>query len=168
MKLHNRTLPPLLPLLVAAFALTGMGCGGNNVQAKDAWQQVLEPCIRGGVMGNDVTFFGPSNNVGAGAVWRKRADGGYALVWSPAIQTPRLPANAINRNPTTVCSGETDKNFSGSIGGSLVSSAVSGMSAEANVLSTGSREGLIQRCLNTASDEMKDGAALHHDRATRV
>jgi hypothetical protein len=45
--------------------------------AKKAWAKVLKSCGSSQIVGKEVIFFGPSNTIGLGSVWRKVNRGGY-------------------------------------------------------------------------------------------
>jgi hypothetical protein len=42
-----------------------------------AWKRVIKSCAKSQIVGPDVLFFGPSNTIGLGSVWRKTDTGGY-------------------------------------------------------------------------------------------
>jgi len=63
---------PRLCLLILAFALP--------TQAQDigtAWKLILKNCAGSKIVGKDVLFFGASNKIGLGSVWRKTGSNGY-------------------------------------------------------------------------------------------
>jgi hypothetical protein len=63
---------PRLCLLIFALALP--------TQAQDigsAWKLILKNCIGSQIVGKDVLFFGASNKIGLGSVWRKTGSKGY-------------------------------------------------------------------------------------------
>lgn len=45
--------------------------------AKKSWAEVLKKCGGSQIVGKEVIFFGPSNTIGLGSVWRKTDGGGY-------------------------------------------------------------------------------------------
>jgi len=44
---------------------------------KKEWMKVLQACNAGQTFGNETVFFGPSNSIGIGSVWRKTDSKGY-------------------------------------------------------------------------------------------
>jgi hypothetical protein len=43
----------------------------------NAWKRVIKSCAKTSIVGKEVLFFGPSNTIGLGSVWRKTNSGGY-------------------------------------------------------------------------------------------
>ena len=60
------------------FALLIMGSAPTS-SVREAWNKVLNTCASSDLLGKNVIYFGPSNNVGPGSVWRKNANGSYEL-----------------------------------------------------------------------------------------
>jgi hypothetical protein len=117
-------------LLTASVISVGAGCK-SQPQARDTWSTVIKNCVGSDVLGSKFSYFGPSNNVGPGAVWRERGDGGLALVWPVDIIAPKFPTGVVHRNPPMTCSGVAGSTFDGKVGASLITSAVKGISVDA-------------------------------------
>ena len=87
-------------LLMVVLALSMTGC---EKTARAIWKDILAPCSESDLIGKDVVYFGPSNTLGVGSVWRKRADGGYALRWKLA------GTGFVEPGGEFVCSGKAKK-----------------------------------------------------------
>lgn len=59
------------------------GCDGNET-ARALWTDVVKKCAASDLLGKDVLYFGPSNPLGPGSVWRKGTDAGYYVRWLPS------------------------------------------------------------------------------------
>jgi hypothetical protein len=75
-----------IPLLVS-----NISCDGNETP-RDIWNSILKQCSASDLLGTKVMYFGPSNTIGPGAVWRKTQNGGYNLRFSLGGVQP-TPAN---------------------------------------------------------------------------
>jgi len=115
-------------------------------------------------------YFGPSNNTGPGSVWRKQAEGGYALRFDlvKAIPDENKRALLVTKGTSSSCSGSTLSDLNLNVG-LMVSSTVSsvngnltaalGMASKSEVTARAWRLDLInefdyERWL--ASDEASD------------
>ena len=67
--------------VAAVLALMFSAAGCRYQQSKSAWQEVLSRCGAGEALAGGV-FFGPSDQVGPGALWRRTDTGGYNLRWT--------------------------------------------------------------------------------------
>jgi len=105
-----------LPLLVFGLVLPSSAVA--KTKARDAWKQVLKGCAENDLLGNDVLYFGPSNNLGVGSVLQKR-DKGYGLRYRPSDL--KIPSDVafLNAGTSAKCSGESKKTFSLGGGASL-------------------------------------------------
>lgn len=63
-----------LAIISIVFGLVLSGCKHDDVSA--AWYEVLKKCVSADQLGSKLVYFGPSNNIGPGALWRKADDGG--------------------------------------------------------------------------------------------
>ena len=84
----------LLPLV--AFSLLVAACDEDDV--KTAWDNVLRKCVVSDLLGYTVIYFGPSNPIGPGSIWRDDGSGGYRVRWT----LDDMPGNTdfiINGNP---------------------------------------------------------------------
>src|SRR4051794_17163930 len=84
-KLLRRTEGPLLSkrtLQVCGLAITFLTVSVSPAHAadvRDAWNAVLRNCAVNGTISKTGIFFGISNTIGAGSVWRSLEHGGYGL-----------------------------------------------------------------------------------------
>jgi len=92
MKLHSVILVFLL-----LFMLTIPSCDGGD--ARSIWADIVKKCATSDLLGSDVLYFGPSNDIGPGSIWRKNTDGGYNVRW--------LLSNVSTDDTSLVHSGQT-------------------------------------------------------------
>ena len=64
-------------LWLVCICLCLMACEPES--AKDAWNAVVKNCATTDLSGATIQYFGPSNNVGPGSIWRPGPEGGYRL-----------------------------------------------------------------------------------------
>lgn len=88
--------------------------------AKDAWSSVLKKCSASDLNGSKILYFGPSNNVGPGSIWRTGPDGGFKLRYS----TAKLPGEKkfMNLGTQFNCAGSNVTNFDIKASAALTSS----------------------------------------------
>jgi len=81
------------------------GCDGSE-SGRALWQDVVKKCAGNDLLGKDVLYFGPSNPLGPGSVWRKgdANNAGYYVRW--------LPSN-IDSNPNVFIKDGTSFNCAG-------------------------------------------------------
>lgn len=113
--------------MVFVVSLLPVACGGGG-SAKSAWQDVIKRCARSDLNGKKILFFGPSNAVGAGSVWRQDAQGVYRLRYDLG-HMPK-PQDFLAPYTPLACDGTTSKKFKGAINGTLDQQGV--LSAEAS------------------------------------
>lgn len=97
--------------LVAGLAclLFGMqACDGKD-SARAVWRDLLSKCAQSDQMGGSLLYFGPSNNLGAGTVMRRAADGGFRAVWrlSDAPVSAEARDRSINLGAPATCQGKS-------------------------------------------------------------
>jgi len=90
----------LLLFCVALLASSGCCC----FTAEDAWTDVLSKCAVSELNGNKILYFGPSNNVGPGSIWREPEDGGFRLR-NTVSDMPRKPIDFIHKGTEFSCNG---------------------------------------------------------------
>src|SRR5579859_4840607 len=95
---------------VAVLFLSVIFCGSKD--ARVVWNDTLKKCSSNDLLGSKVLFFGASNNIGPGSVWRLRADGKYSPRWI-------LPDAPIHNNNESTCGGDASASFTLSSGASL-------------------------------------------------
>lgn len=97
-------------LLVAFLGLMTFQAGCKTT-AKDAWTKVIKKCTDDDTISEkNLVYMGPSNNVGVGAIWRKRS-GGYGLSRRTDQIQPPFPNEIINLGEWATCTGTEDKSF---------------------------------------------------------
>jgi hypothetical protein len=77
--------------------------------ARSAWINVLSKCASTQFLGTNVFFFGVSNSVGPGSVWRKESDGSLRLRFDLNELEPDAAKRAalVEVGNTADCSGQT-------------------------------------------------------------
>lgn len=68
-------------VLFSHAAVLSVGCATT---ARDAWASTFENCGESDVIPADAVYFGPSNPVGPGSVWRRTPSGSLNLRWLPS------------------------------------------------------------------------------------
>jgi hypothetical protein len=71
--------PRISLLVVIATVLPQVSCDPKD--ARELWTTVLKKCSNTDILGKNVLYFGPSNTMGAGSVWRHTKNKGYNLRW---------------------------------------------------------------------------------------
>lgn len=108
-------------IVVWGAALAGLlalsGCANN---AKTAWTKVAKNCAVSDLDGQKILFFGPSNTLGPGSIWREapaEANGGYRARWD-ANAVPN--AKAWSRTGSEFsCQASSTTTFSGEAAAAL-------------------------------------------------
>jgi hypothetical protein len=85
-------------VVVAAICLAGCD------EAKEAWTNVLKKCMRSDLMGKTL-YFGPSNGVGPGSIWRPDSKG-YYIRWIIDDVTNKPQSSLIQEGEWAQCSGQ--------------------------------------------------------------
>jgi hypothetical protein len=77
--------------------------------ASDAWRQVLSKCAKTDVIGKQSLFFGISNSVGPGSVWRFADDKSIRLMFelSDAFSASVDQARLVSRSNVANCTGDS-------------------------------------------------------------
>lgn len=100
------------------LALTGVGllASASSCQkdVRKAWNDVLKKCAVNDFLSDNVLFFGASNEIGPGSIWRNMPEGGYALRW--LIKDPPLAPVAGHGG---TCTGNAKASFDASGGAQL-------------------------------------------------
>ena len=86
--------------------------------ARSAWINVLSKCASTQFLGSDVFFFGVSNSVGPGSVWRKETDGSLRLRFdlNELESDAAKRAALIEEGNTADCSGQAGTKWSVGLG----------------------------------------------------
>ncbi|MFU2327896.1 hypothetical protein [Pseudomonas sp. NFX98] len=103
MRLHKAIATlAVLPLLVAAS-----GCKHDS---KSAWADVAKNCAYSDLNENKLLFFGASNSIGPGSIWRLVPDGGgYRLRWD----SNKVPGDWIKPGQEFDCQGSESTKLTG-------------------------------------------------------
>jgi hypothetical protein len=83
--------------------------------ARSAWIDVLSKCASTELLGSSVFYFGASNSVGPGSVWRKEGDGSLRLRFDLNELEPDVAKRAalIQEGNTADYSGQTGSKWLG-------------------------------------------------------
>jgi hypothetical protein len=99
-----------LTWLLPAVALL-LGCNGGDNDARTAWQKVLSQCATTDLVSpGNILYFGPSNVVGPGSVFRKASAGDYRIRWPIKSIVPPASDAVIVPGADQPCSGSTQSN----------------------------------------------------------
>ncbi len=76
--------------------------------SRNAWNNVLQHCANSDLNSQTILYFGPSNSLGPGSIWRKASDGGYRLGYElkdilgmPADNTLIVKGDPVGCNGST-------------------------------------------------------------------
>lgn len=176
------TVRKMVAVAVAVSSLAG--CGTND--AKSAWNDVVKKCAASDLTAKTVLYFGPTNNVGPGSIWREGPEGGYRLRWTDKDLT--WASNVVQPGGPLACEGKVVADFSGkaSVGLTSLVAPASGelagdlkrartISAKANALAWDTiKEGPYEQHVNNlpqdsgVKQELHSGTRLVMVRALRV
>ncbi len=94
--------------LIVAFSILAITAPAFSQDATALWRDVVRKCAQNDVLGSRLLYLGPSNDIGAGTIWRKTGFfRGYAVRW----RLSDIEANANDRTTyidpgqTTTCTG---------------------------------------------------------------
>jgi hypothetical protein len=78
--------------------------------ATDIWKKVLKNCAKSQQIGSQVLFFGISNQLGPGSVWRFETDKSIRLRFrlSDAFSSPDVQQRLVALNGVSTCSGNSN------------------------------------------------------------
>jgi hypothetical protein len=78
--------------------------------ATDIWKKVLKNCAKSQEIGSQMLFFGVSNQLGPGSVWRFEADKSIRLSFrlSDAFNIPDVQQRLVALNGVSTCSGNSN------------------------------------------------------------
>jgi hypothetical protein len=99
----------ILATLILSFVNIAFGA-----DATSAWRDVLQKCAASDLLGRrQVLFFGVSNTVGPGSVWRFSDDKSVRLLFelSDAVPSPDDRANLLVVGPLSQCVGQATSNW---------------------------------------------------------
>ncbi|WP_153020776.1 hypothetical protein [Pseudomonas sp. BMS12] len=98
--------------LISSFMLA-VSVAGCRHDAKAAWADVAKDCAFSDLNGEKILFFGPSNSIGPGSIWRQasEAGGGYRVRWESAS----VPSGAewMRNGSEFQCQGNNITKFTG-------------------------------------------------------
>ncbi|MDB5977666.1 MAG: putative lipoprotein [Nevskia sp.] len=95
--------------------------------ARTAWTSVLKKCAVSDLTGSSIMYFGPSNAIGPGSIWRKDDDGSFRLRY--ALSDMPDPKAFFKQQKEFQCDGSAETKFSLKAAAGL-SSSISPMSAD--------------------------------------
>lgn len=72
-------------VVVLLFCISLAGSCKPKGTAREFWTLVLKPCVESDLVGSKELYFGPSNAIGPGSIWRRDDNGGgYGLRFRPS------------------------------------------------------------------------------------
>ena len=99
----------------------------KDQNSQQAWQAVLKNCAQTNLLGKNVVYFGASNTVGPGSIWRKAQDGSYRLFFelSDLENDPEKRKQLVVLNNPVGCQGSANSSWDLKLGLPFESSAIS-------------------------------------------
>jgi hypothetical protein len=99
-------------ILILVVVLLGVG----QIVAQDAntaWKKVLKNCAKSDLIGKRSLFFGVSNTIGPGSVWRRADDNSIRLMFelSDAFPAAADQAKIVKTNDTVGCYGSSSSKW---------------------------------------------------------
>jgi hypothetical protein len=81
--------------------------------ARAIWESVIKKCANNDLLGPDVFYFGPSNNLGPGTIFEKYPSGGIGLSYriDSYVQSESARQSLINEGTIFSCEGTSSKKF---------------------------------------------------------
>lgn len=81
--------------------------------SRQAWTAVLKNCADSDLLGKDTVYFGVSNQIGPGSIWRRATDGSLRLRYelSDIEPEPAKQAALIQLNNQVSCKGSSSSNW---------------------------------------------------------
>jgi hypothetical protein len=81
--------------------------------SRQAWTAVLRNCADSDLLGKDTVYFGVSNQIGPGSIWRRDTDGSLRLRYelSDIEPEPAKQADLIQLNNQVSCKGSSSSNW---------------------------------------------------------
>jgi hypothetical protein len=111
-----------LPLCSCALAISVSACV-HGKDAKTAYEKGIKPCAVSDLNGKNILYFGPSNAVGTGSIWRKDNSGVFHLRYDLS-QMPD-PKNFLADSTPFDCTGSDLSKFAFGANASLDAQPVS-------------------------------------------
>lgn len=95
--------------LFATAVLATAALAGCQEDIAASWNDIISKCAKTDLLGNSYLFFGMSNNVGPGSVWRATDTDGFNLRWLPKDLdgTIDIPPSFVQLGSTSNCSGQS-------------------------------------------------------------
>lgn len=92
--------------------------GHRADNSQQAWQAILKKCAESNLLGSNIVYFGASNKVGPGSVWRKAKDGSYRLFYelSDLEVDPQKRASLVVINNAVGCQGSANSQWAVNLG----------------------------------------------------
>jgi hypothetical protein len=104
-------------ILAGGLIFCCLTAGSCSRDAKSAWNDVIKRCAASSLNGPTILYFGPSNAVGPGSIWRRDASGTYRLRYDLS-QMPE-PKNFLAPYSESTCDGTSSSKFTFGGEGSL-------------------------------------------------
>jgi len=103
-------------LAVAALAVSQPSARADD--ASTAWRRVLSKCAKSDVIGTQSLFFGLSNTVGPGSVWRFAEDKSVRLLFELSDAFPKAAdqSKMVVKNNVASCSGNSSSGWNLGVG----------------------------------------------------
>ncbi len=81
--------------------------------SRQAWTAVLKNCANSDLLGKDVVYFGMSNQIGPGSIWRRANDGSFRLRYelSDIEPDPAKQAALVRLNNQVSCKGNSSSEW---------------------------------------------------------
>lgn len=95
-----------------------LAISAHAADATTAWKKVLQKCAKSDKIGKRVLFFGLSNDIGPGSVWRLASDKSVRLQYELSDAFPDVTERAklVNVNNTEGCVGDSSSDWNLKLG----------------------------------------------------
>lgn len=86
--------------------------------SRQAWVSVLSKCASTQLIGKDVLYFGASNEIGPGSIWRRNNDGSIRLRYELSDLEPDVAKRTalVHPNNSVSCGGDSSANWEVQLG----------------------------------------------------
>lgn len=144
----------LVSALVAAFVLYKIF---HPQDSRAAWVAILGKCAKSQLFGNDVLYFGASNEIGPGSIWRQNSDGSIRLRYelSDLVPDSAKRMELIHPNNAVSCGGDSTSKWEVQLGLPF-DGTVAPVSADVSA-DLKRADGVTVSVTSYAVDELKEG-----------
>jgi hypothetical protein len=103
----------LVAVIVVAAGVSVWWYVTHTQTSRQAWTAVLKNCADSDLLGKDTVYFGVSNQIGPGSIWRRDKDGSLRLRYelSDIEPEPAKQAALIQLNNQVSCKGSSSSNW---------------------------------------------------------